>query len=113
MGQPGACAHRGGGRRLKILVLIPVILLSGCVGMDMGDDAGGSASDEIGLNSEQRWQLKSAAKDGENELVSTVARMSYSYPEDTSALIDYAIELKPDGADQIRAAARGSRHGGN
>jgi hypothetical protein len=94
---------------MRALFLSLVFALTGCVGMNVGDDAGGSASDEYGLNSDQKWQLKSAAQSGSNELAATVARMSWSEPEDTSAFIDYATELQPESAEQIRAAVRGSR----
>lgn len=96
---------------MRALLLALVLPLAGCVGMNVGDDAGGSASDEYGLSSDQRWQLKSAAQSGGNELVATVSRMCWSEPEDTSAIVDYAVELLPDYADQIRGAVGDPRAG--
>jgi len=86
---------------------IPVaLLLAGCVGMDAGSDPGGGRSKAgAGLNSEQRWNLRAAAKGGEHELVSTVARMAWDAPDSKQAVVEYASALRPESADQIGQAA--------
>ncbi len=88
------------------LILLSAALLAGCVGMDFGNDPGGGRSRAgAGLTAEQRWNLQSAAKGGEHELVSTVARMAWDAPDSRQALAEYATELLPESAAQIGHAA--------
>ncbi|MBU3666069.1 MAG: hypothetical protein FGM15_09385 [Chthoniobacterales bacterium] len=86
--------------------LLPLaLLLCGCAGMDLGSDTGGPRTAAgSGLNSEQRTQLRQAAKSGEHELVATVGRMAWDDPSDAIELGNYAASLNPDCTDQITAA---------
>ena len=86
-------------------LLLSVLMLCGCVGADPGGDAGGlRTAAGSGLDSEQRAQLRSAAKSGEHELVASVGRMAWDDPSDAIELGNYAASLNPDCTDQITAA---------
>lgn len=86
------------------LVFILALFLSGCVGWDSlgvrqrGDFPVGK------LTSEQREQLRSAAAEGEPDLISTAARMAWDSPEDAVSLANYAANLIPERAEEIAAA---------
>lgn len=89
-----------------LILSFAALFLAGCVGMDFGSDPGGGRSRAgAGLNAEQRWNLQSAAKGGEHELVSTVARMVWDARDSRQAVAEYATELRPESAEQIGHAA--------
>lgn len=95
---------------MKRVFLCAALLLAGCVGMDFGDDAGErKPRPSSQLTADQRWHLKQAAKSGDHELITTVARMAWDDPHRTAALADYAAELSPDSSEQIQAAIAASR----
>lgn len=91
---------------IVLVVLLAVMLLTGCVGMDVG---GGPQGDDqshtyAGLDSEQRWALRDAARGGDHELVATVSRMSWDNPGAAVELGNYAAALRPEASEQIAAA---------
>lgn len=67
-----------------------------------GGGSGEAHSAGAGLSAEQRWHLRNAAKEGENELISTVGRMAWDNPQQADALGNYASALLPDSAAQIK-----------
>ena len=95
---------------LRAVLMIVAAFVTGCVGLEMGNDAGGPRTAAgKGLNSEQREQLRSAANAGDNELVSTVGRMAWDDPSNAIALGNYASSLKPDCTEQITAVVMRTR----
>lgn len=87
--------------------LAAALLLAGCVGMDMGDDPGGSQGTMGQLSKEQKWHLRSAAKAGEHELSATAARLAWDEPDDRRAIVDYASELLPGSEQAVESAVYG------
>lgn len=89
-------------------LLLAALLLTGCVGMDMGGGPRAQAGDQrqayANLNSEQRWALRDAAREGDSELVSTVSRMAWDNPQAAVELGNYAAALRPELSGQIAAA---------
>jgi hypothetical protein len=57
-----------------------------------------------GLTVEQMQQLKSAVTMGEPSLIATAGRMAWENPEQAASLANYAANLVPDRADEIRTA---------
>lgn len=57
-----------------------------------------------GLTGEQTQQLKSAAAMGEPSLIATAGRMAWESPPDAASLANYAANLIPDRAEEIRAS---------
>lgn len=87
-------------------LLCPLLLLGGCVGMDVGGgpQTGDQRYTYASLNSEQRWALRDAARGGDHELVATVSRMAWDNPGAAVELGNYAAALRPEAAEQITAA---------
>jgi hypothetical protein len=87
-------------------VAAAVVLLSGCVGMDIGGgpQTGDQRHTYASLNSEQRWALRDAARSGDHELVATVSRMAWDNPGSAVELGNYAAALRPEASEQIAAA---------
>jgi hypothetical protein len=92
-------------RRIAILFAAAVVM-SGCVGMDVG--AGPREKEQrhtyASLNSEQRWELREAARGGDHELVATVSRMAWDNPHQAIELGNYAAALRPESAAEITGA---------
>ena len=82
------------------------VVMSGCVGMDVG--AGPREKEQrhtyASLNSEQRWELREAARGGDHELVATVSRMAWDSPHQAIELGNYAAALRPESAAEITGA---------
>lgn len=93
----------------RLAILICASALAGCVGMDMGSDAGGSRGTPGTLSKEQKWHLRSAAKAGEHELSATAARLAWDEPDDRRAIVNYAVELLPDSQQAVETAVYGQR----
>ena len=86
-----------------IALAFAVLVLPGCVAMEFpGGGSGEVHSAGAGLSTEQRWHLRNAAKEGENELISTVGRMAWDNPQQADALGNYASALLPESAPQIK-----------
>ncbi len=89
-----------------MVLLSALLLLGGCVGMDVG--GGPQTGDQryayASLNSEQRWALRDASRSGDHELVATVSRMAWDNPQSAIELGNYAAALRPELSDQITAA---------
>jgi hypothetical protein len=85
---------------------LAVLLLAGCVGMDVGGgpQTGDQRYTYANLNSEQRWALRDAARSGDHELVATVSRMAWDNPGSAVELGNYAAALRPEASEQIAAA---------
>lgn len=86
--------------------LSALLMLGGCVGMDVGGgpQTGDQRYTYASLNSEQRWALRDAARGGDHELVATVSRMAWDNPGAAVELGNYAAALRPEASDQITAA---------
>jgi hypothetical protein len=86
--------------------LSALLLLGGCVGMDVGGgpQTGDQRYSYASLNSEQRWALRDASRSGDHELVATVSRMAWDNPQSAIELGNYAAALRPELSDQITAA---------
>ena len=56
------------------------------------------------LNSEQRWELREAAREGDHELVATVSRMAWDNPQQALEMGNYAAALRPESAAEITSA---------
>ena len=86
-------------------LLATALLHSGCVGMDMGGpETGDQRHTYASLNSEQRWALRDAARNGDHELVATVSRMAWDNANAAVELGNYAAALRPEVSDQVTAA---------
>jgi hypothetical protein len=90
----------------KSFLLAAVLLLSGCVGLDVGGGPQGEDQRHTyaSLNSEQRWELREAARSGDHELVATVSRMAWANPQQAIELGNYAAALRPESAAEISGA---------
>lgn len=88
------------------IILLGALLVSGCVGMDLGGGPQGEDQRHTysSLNSEQRWELREAAREGDHELVATVSRMAWDSPHQAVELGNYAAALRPDSATEITGA---------
>ena len=88
------------------VALTAAVVMSGCVGMDVG--AGPREKEQrhtyASLNSEQRWELREAARGGDHELVATVSRMAWDSPHQAIELGNYAAALRPESAAEITGA---------
>jgi len=88
------------------LAMSALLFVSGCVGMDFG--GGPQTRDQrhtyANLNSEQRWALRDAAREGDTELVATVSRMAWDNPQAAVELGNYAAALRPEISDQVTTA---------
>ena len=86
-------------------LLATMLLLGGCVGMDLGGpQTGDQRYTYANLNSEQRWALRDAARSGDHERVATVSRMAWDNPNAAVELGNYAAALRPEISDQVAAA---------
>lgn len=89
----------------NIALLLAVIALPACVGMDFGGpQTGDQRYTYANLNSEQRWALRDAARSGDHELVATVSRMAWDNPHAAVELGNYAAALRPEVSAQIASA---------
>ena len=90
----------------RMLLLSALLLLVGCVGMDVGGgpQTGDQRYTYASLNSEQRWALRDASRSGDHELVATVSRMAWDNPSSAIELGNYAAALRPEISDQITVA---------
>ena len=86
--------------------LAVALVMVGCVGMDVGGGPRGEdgTAAYASLNSEQRWQLREAARGGDHELVATVSRMAWDNPHQAIELGNYAAALRPESAVEITGA---------
>ena len=91
---------------IQMIFLFVLALLPGCVGMDVG--GGPQSGDQryayANLNSEQRWALRDAARQGDSELIATVSRMAWDNPQAAVELGNDAAALRPEISGQIGAA---------
>lgn len=92
--------------RLRAVSAAIAAVLTGCVGMDIGGEPPRDDRSHIyaNLNSEQRWALRDAAREGDHELVATVSRMAWDNPQVAIELGHYAAALRPEASEQIAAA---------
>lgn len=88
------------------IILAAALLLGGCVGMDVGGGPQGEDQRHTysSLNSEQRWELREAAREGDHELVATVSRMAWDNPHQALEMGNYAAALRPESAAEITGA---------
>jgi len=88
------------------ILLAAAAVVSGCVGLDVG--AGPREKEQrhtyASLNSEQRWELREAARGGDHELVATVSRMAWDNAHQAVELGNYAAALRPESAPEITGA---------
>lgn len=97
-------------KTLHAVLLACALALTGCVGLDMGSDPGGSNEEPGRLSNEQKWHLRSAATAGEHELSATAARLAWEDPDDRRAIVEFAAQLRPEAEASVAAAVYGRPH---